>query len=58
MIALGSAFQEKGLGAWLWCSMKRLMASWSANQRGEGAALQAAPREPGEEALDRVQPGA
>ena len=35
MIALGSAFQVKGLGAWLWCSMKRLMASWSATREGK-----------------------
>jgi hypothetical protein len=26
MMALGSAFQVKGSGAWLWCSMKRLIA--------------------------------
>jgi hypothetical protein len=35
MMALGSAFQVKGLGARLWCSMKRLIASWSATSEGK-----------------------
>lgn len=57
-MALGSARQTKGLGLWLWLGEEAVDGGLEVDERAEDAAPEPALRELGEEALDRVQPGA
>ena len=58
MMRSGSAVQMKGLGRWL-CSFEVAVdRGLEVDQRVEGAALQAAAGQRGEEGLDGVDPGA
>jgi hypothetical protein len=57
-MSLGSAFQTKGLGSWLWYSMNRLMASCRLTREGKVPPFQAPPGHLGEEAFVGVQSGA
>jgi hypothetical protein len=58
MILSGSAVHVKGFGSALVSARKRLMAAWRSTMERKTPRFKRRSGQPGEEALDRIEPGA